>query len=689
MGKNMRKALQPEIMRQIRNNVRKGNFSRVSDLVMSVLKRDDEDKTKHELMKTIYRDAIEPYIVGIKSDAPIPRQYESMLFEYARYEQGQGDLERALEVLNSMKESELPKTRKKVNRQINLINLSQELSKGKDIDIGAIEKIANDIEQDADSRTYIELISSVFGKEFSIDKLSLGELEKYIAGTPKEPSDIVVDPVKRTYPEELQVENRMKFFKEELDIEPNIRFCDKGIFSGSILLGLKDTDWILVEKVIDMYADGTYEPNNYGSSTYILPRSKMLELIKLQTRERVKEQLKGDEIGGIPPIQHRADWKKDIKDAIEQIKNVSKVQTTDTDEPEQDEEIEPIDPEQPESPIKFKSKIRHVDNIVSNRDFLQDINASLDGILTSEMIEQLVKRTSSYSFESIYNNRLKKKIFESLELLDVPVEQMDVEAKKIFLVMKMTRDDMSRLKAKEGSKVGISEEDLAYLTEQYSCYYDDTLSVLKKGMKQGLDYKQITDEMKKCILIEETEKGKQTEKTSTQKINELEVPSEPFTEGQSDNIQDNKEQEETTQDEVLSQEQQTTPGIERLLEDMMQNANGNPIMMNVVRKIQGFLTRIAELDAEQLQANKELEDIINEEEKARSEAEDRVTAQKLAKERLEQAIKEEREASVLAEQAISAEHEVSKRKQESEERQRKIAEEKASIQKKLEEFIEL
>ena len=280
-------------------------------------------------------------------------------------------------------------------------------------------------------------------------------------------------------------------------------------------------------------------------------------------------------------------------------------------------------------------------------------------------------------------------MFESLELLDVPAEQMDTETKKIFLVMKMTRDDMSKLVRKEGSKGGISEEDLAYLTEQYSCYYDDAISVLKKGMEEGLDYKQITDEMKKCILIQENEKEKQTKKTSTQRTDKKEISSEPLTEGQPNNAQDNVEQGDTTQDEGLSQNGQTTPGKERLLEDMMQNANGNPIMMNVVRKIQGLLTRIAELDAEQLQANKELENIINEEKNAKIEARDRVAAQELAKERLEQAIKEEQEASAVAKQAISAEAEASKRRQESEERQKKIAEEKALIQKTLKEFIEL
>lgn len=689
MGKRSMRKAQPEIMRQIRNNVRKDNYGRVSELIMEVLRRENSDKTKYDLIKTIYRECIAPWVERTDNDEHIPKQYENMLLEYARYEQGQGNTERALEVLGSIKESENSKTRKKVRRQINLINLSQELSKDDDIDVGVIEKIAEDIEQDVDSRTYMELISSVFGKEFPIERLNLGELEKYISGNRRESSDVDVISVRGSYPEELQVKNRMEFFKEELDIEPTIRFCGKGIFAGNILLELKDTDSILVEKIINMYADGTYEPNNYGSSTYILPKDKMLDLIKLQTKEKVKAQLKDDEIRGIAPIQHRENWKKNIKEAIEQMKIASKTQTTATPEQVQVEDVEKIEPTKTVTPRKFKSKTRLEDNIIANREFLQDINTSLDGILTNEMIEQLVKRTSSYSFESIYNNRLKQKIFESLELLDMPAEQMDTEAKKIFLVMKMTREDMSRLKSKEGSKGGISEEDLAFLTEQYSCYYNDALVELRTGMSQGLNYKQITDAMKNCILIQDIGKVNQPEKTSVNVPNETEIPLETTTIDTSENIQNETNPEETSQSKTSSHTEPTTPGIERLLEDMAQHSNGNPIMMRLAEKIQGFLARIAELDAEQLQADNDLQASIKEEENAKSQARDRIAAQKVAKEKLAQAIKEEQEASALAEQAINAEQEAAKRKQESEERQKKLADEKAEIQKKLEEFIEL
>ena len=179
--RNLRKA-QPEIMWKIRNNSRKGNFSKVAELVMEVLRREESDETKHDLIKNIYGDYIVPCIERTDNGEQIPKQYENMLLEYAKYEQSQENTESALKVLESIKESENPKIRKKVRRQINLINLSQEVSKGDDIDVDVIEKIAEDIEQDADSRTYVELITSVFGKEFPIEKLNLGELEKYIPG---------------------------------------------------------------------------------------------------------------------------------------------------------------------------------------------------------------------------------------------------------------------------------------------------------------------------------------------------------------------------------------------------------------------------------------------------------------------------------------------------------------------------
>ncbi len=664
-----------ETIRQIRNNVRGGNFRRVSELIMEVLRQKDSDETQNYLIEKIYNDCIAPWVERTDISEPIPRQYENMLIAYAEYDQSHENTERALKVLESIKESESPKIRKKVRRKIKLINLSQELSKD-DIDIDTIQEITNDIQQDEDSRTYVELISSIFGKEFPIENLNLGELEKYIVGKHRKPSGNSI-PNKGSYPEELQVKNRMKFFKEELDIEPMIRFCDKGIFAGSILLELKDTDSILVEKIINMYANDTYEPNNYGSSTYILPKNKMLDLIKYQTKEKVKIQLKEDEIKGIAPIQHRGSWKENIKNVVEQMKNASKVQTTDTDEQVQDEDVEIIDSTQIEPQTepreKFKSKIKIADNISDNRKFLQDINTDLNGILTDKMIEQLTRKTTSYSFEKIYSKRLKPKIIESLELLDMPEEIRETEAKKIFLVMKMTREDMSKLRNKEDSKGGISKEYLAYITEQYSCYYDDALVELKKGIEQGLNYEQITDAMKNCILIEDVEKLNPQEKTE-----EVETPLEPINLDESENAQNE-----------TNQKEPTTPGIERLEEYITQNSNADPMIMKLAKKIQGFLTRLAELDAEQLQADNDLQAIIKEEENAKAQARDRIEAQKIARAKLEQAIKEEREASTLAEEAINAEQEASMKKQKFEEKQKILADERAAIQKKLDDFMEL
>ena len=87
MGKKSMRKAQPEIMWQIRNNVRRGNFSRVSELIMEVLRREDSDETKYDLIKTIYRDCIAPWVERTDNDEPIPKQYENMLLEYARYEQ--------------------------------------------------------------------------------------------------------------------------------------------------------------------------------------------------------------------------------------------------------------------------------------------------------------------------------------------------------------------------------------------------------------------------------------------------------------------------------------------------------------------------------------------------------------------------------------------------------------------------
>lgn len=142
---------------------------------------------------------------------------------------------------------------------------------------------------------------------------------------------------------------------------------------------------------------------------------------------------------------------------------------------------------------------------------------------------------------------------------------------------------------------------------------------------------------------------------------EAEIPLETTTIDTSENIQNETNPEETSQSKTSSHTEPTTPGIERLLEDMAQHSNGNPIIMRLAKKIQGFLARIAELDAERLQADNDLQASIKEEENARAQARDRIAAQKVAKEKLAQAIKEEQEASALAAQATNAGQEAAKR----------------------------
>lgn len=93
--RNLRKA-QPEIMWKIRNNSRKGNFSKVAELVMEVLRREESDETKHDLIKNIYGDYIVPCIERTDNGEQIPKQYENMLLEYAKYEQSQEKLEQAI-----------------------------------------------------------------------------------------------------------------------------------------------------------------------------------------------------------------------------------------------------------------------------------------------------------------------------------------------------------------------------------------------------------------------------------------------------------------------------------------------------------------------------------------------------------------------------------------------------------------
>lgn len=334
MGKNSKDS---NLMWQIRNNVRKNNFKAVADTVKNVIYMDEENPEKEQLMKKIYIDVIEPWVRGANVEQEVPRQYEEMFIDFAKKLDESSEQEKILNMLRRIENSKNSKTQKKVRRQISLMGLTQELLKDADIDAETVEKYADELEENTDNSTYVELISKLFGKEFPIEILNVEQLEKTLGaeGHKHREGNGTIKELKE-YPDEIKVDKRLKFLIEELDVEPTGRFAENGIFSGSILLDIKDSDMVIVERLFEIYADGTYDLANQqsgkASSTYILPKDKILKMIEAEAKSKVRKELEKETedegLGKWKPIRHTVSWMNRVKDRVDHAKEIQQEEIT-------------------------------------------------------------------------------------------------------------------------------------------------------------------------------------------------------------------------------------------------------------------------------------------------------------------------------------------------------------------------
>ncbi len=323
------------LMWKIRNNVRKNNFKAVADTVKNVIYMEDTNPEKEQLMTKIYRDVIEPWVRGINVEQEVPRQYEEMFIDFARELDENSEQEKILDMLKRIENSKNPKTQKKVKRQINLMGLTQELLKEDGIDVDVVEKYADELGEDTDSSTYTELISKLFGKEFPIEVLDIIQLEKTLGGKRRRHGN-EERPIRevKEYPDEIKVDKRLKFLIDELNTEPTGRFAETGIFSGSILLDIKDSDIVVVERLFEIYADGTYDLANQqsgkASSTYILPKDKILKMVEEEAKSKVRKELEKETedegLGKWKPIRHTKNWMDRVKGRVENAKEIEETQ---------------------------------------------------------------------------------------------------------------------------------------------------------------------------------------------------------------------------------------------------------------------------------------------------------------------------------------------------------------------------
>ncbi len=85
---------------------------------------------------------------------------------------------------------------------------------------------------------------------------------------------------------------------------------------------------------------------------------------------------------------------------------------------------------------KIKENIK---NEEKNRQFIDKINQQLGQVFTEENIEDFVKR-ANYSFENVYEKKLKKIIYEKLDNLEKSEENKKIEALKVFVYIRISKN---------------------------------------------------------------------------------------------------------------------------------------------------------------------------------------------------------------------------------------------------------
>lgn len=638
MGRKI-KDIRFEALKKIRNNARNGQFQAVAKQVINLL---ESENPNEKLIERVFNEVIEPAIKAEKN--VIPKQFESMIDKYAWYlkrmadkTQSDDDLEESiqkyLEVIETLKRIENPvnsRLKHTVERKINTVKLIIKLLKdGKDIDSEDISQTAEKIiEEEKDNRkeqesTSIDIIESVFIYEVPAntiaDKLKISG-KKNELGTPREETE---DEIKardgRSYGEELKAEKRWEFLSTEFDIEDNVRICNRGIFSGCLLISLKNSDLVILERVFNFHKDKTYTISDYGSATYILPKNKIIEMINMRMRRNVKEEMKDAEETpeGWKPIRHDEEkWKQEVKKAIEE--QMRGEQSTEVEESEKEFEDDENNSEtEKETKTRYKGSKNIIENIEANRQFIEKINQNIGGFLTEEIIEKIIRRTTSYTFENVYETKLKERIYKNLELLEIPEESKELEAQKVFLVMRMTMKNFSGLQRKFGAKLGIEEEELDKIIEAYCCKYETLFETLKNGIENGREYKEIIQVMSANLEESdipvhpnndiETPNNEEDERADDDK-NEQYSDEEPISEEKDEindelDIEDNQEgkENETPQSDLRD-------GANRILDDLEHISNDNPLA-KLMQKMADILRRMAELEEEQKRINKQIEEI--------------------------------------------------------------------------------
>ena len=486
-----------------------------------------------DAIKSIKKTIIEKYI-GQK----IPKELHNLVLEVAKYYSRIGNYEAAMSLLEEIIDSRNVSVMMKAQYELGMIKLKQKFEQGS-VDTSIIDEIRDIVIADEDHEletakagefSDYDIFCSYFGDKIPISSLS-EEIFPVNMGKPKNPKiqpDVIIPGPQpgphepSTYIEELSANNRLEFLVNNFDIA-NARLGE-GRFTGAILFEIEGSDLVIVESFWTKGKDGEPPVEDYGKATYILPKDQAMDLIQLSRGE-----IKAKNDPRIKTVNHTSkEYYNNLVDRFNeahsaQLKRIEKQtnpleNVTRVIQPTEDITIDTIEPSEETSSLGQEEQTSKDSTVeITNEDFLKMINQNLGDIITPDIMEGLLKR-ASYSFKNLYEGKLREDIVDRLKILEVPDEALEIEAQKVFLYIRMSKN-ISMI-----NSGAINGENLSNILDDSVIEYDKAIKFFEKHITEGLSYK----EMKKAIKqFVETERDPFEQEEIVQDTNENMVIEDP------------------------------------------------------------------------------------------------------------------------------------------------------------------
>ncbi len=181
-------------------------------------------------------------------------------------------------------------------------------------------------------------------------------------------------------------------------------------------------------------------------------------------------------------------------------------------------------------------------NKEKNKEFIGAINQKLGQIFTEENIDDFIQR-ANYSFENLYEKKLKNLIYEKLDYIEVPEEKKEEEALKVFVYLRINKN-ISMI-----NSGAINKENLETLIDDSILEYQKAFEYLESLKGKNASYADIKKEIK--LYMNNGQKQKRTRRKNSTENKEQEQKS---TRRKKDT--ENKAQEQLTQEKTQPEKQQ-------------------------------------------------------------------------------------------------------------------------------------